>query len=108
MMPCIAQVTSMKDMRDGAPGRPPIAPNIEMTVRDKPHASRRLLSRPWACDPVISELLDAMLLGSNSILQNIEHSVHLQAMCVYTICVSWLGHTKLRRAMLSVCKLGRA
>ena len=70
----------MKDMRDGAPGRPPIAPNIEMTVRDKPHASRRLLSRPWACDPVISELLDAMLLGSNSILQKIEHSLHLQAM----------------------------
>ena len=75
-----AQATSVKDMRDGAPGRPPIAPNIEVTIRDKPHASRRLLSRPWACDPIISDILEAMVLGPDSILQKIEHSLHLQAM----------------------------
>ena len=78
-VPCFAQVNSVKDMRHGTDGRPPIAPNIEMTIRDKPHASRRLLSRPWACDPIISEMLDAILLGKHSILQKIEHSLHLQA-----------------------------
>ena len=33
-----------------------LTPNLLHVVRDKAHASRRLLSRPWAADPVLSEM----------------------------------------------------
>ena len=47
--------------------------------RDRPHATQRLLKRPWEHDSEIHNLLQKYILGSTSISQKIQHSPWLQS-----------------------------
>ena len=55
------------------------APNMTIIVRDKAHASRRVLHRPWVCDEYLSAVANALILDSGSVAQLIEHSADLRA-----------------------------
>ena len=48
-------------------------PGLLLVNQDKAHASRRLVSGRWACDPVLKELMD-MILHKRSVVQRIQHS----------------------------------
>ena len=49
-------------------------PNILFILRDKAHASRRLLSRPWHAIPQIHEVYDMIIGNSASFTSKIQHS----------------------------------
>lgn len=51
-----------------------LTPNLLHVVRDKAHASRRLLSRPWAADPVLKELCTRTIRGRASIARMVQCS----------------------------------
>lgn len=55
-------------------GGPPALPNLKVIVRDKAHASRRLLSRPWAADAYLKATLDVLLFKQKSIVRLIQNS----------------------------------
>jgi hypothetical protein len=44
-----------RELQSPADGGPAMLPNLKIVVRDKAHASRRLLSRPWAADAYLNE-----------------------------------------------------
>ncbi len=48
--------------------------NMKHILRDKAHGLRRLLSRPWAADTLLADLLDTIVLSRGSIVQMIQHS----------------------------------
>ena len=48
-------------------------------VRDKAHASRRILQRPWACDPYLELVAGVLVSETNSVAQMIQHSDDLRA-----------------------------
>ena len=54
-------------------------------TKDKTHAARRLLSRPWACDEQIDEIVKTIVTGSQSITQRLRHSPDLSA--IFSACV---------------------
>ncbi len=47
--------------------------NLLIVNRDKAHASRRLTSRGWTCDPVLQETL-TFVTGNKSLIQRIRNS----------------------------------
>ncbi|CAK0889058.1 unnamed protein product [Prorocentrum cordatum] len=65
-------------------GQEAFAPNLKFIIRDKAHASRRILQRPWACDAYLSFVASCLITESSSIAQLIQHSDDLRA--IYTEC----------------------
>ena len=53
---------------------PLVAANLKAIVRDRPHASRRITSRPWQAEPYIDRLAQDFIMGQDSIIQRIRHS----------------------------------
>ena len=49
-------------------------PNMSFIVRDKAHGSRRILSRPWACDDYLNTVASSLIKDPSSIAQLIQHS----------------------------------
>ena len=54
-------------------------PNVRTVVRDKAHASRRILQRPWACDPYLELVAGVLVSETNSVAQMVQHSDDLRA-----------------------------
>ena len=57
----------------------PCAPNLHTIIRDKAHASRRILQRPWACNEYLSMIGTSLLSASSSFAQLLQHSTDYQA-----------------------------
>jgi hypothetical protein len=57
-----------------------LAPNLKVIIRDRAHASRRLLSRPWKADPFLDEITETVVMDRSSICQRIQHSHDLRDM----------------------------
>ncbi|CAE7368921.1 unnamed protein product, partial [Symbiodinium pilosum] len=55
-----------------------ILPNLRFITRDRAHACQRLLSRPWAADLAVKEILDVFCMSSTSLVGRIQFSPHLQ------------------------------
>ena len=55
-----------------------LTPNLKVIIRDRAHASRRLLSRPWKADPFLNEIAETVVMNSSSICQRIQHSHDLR------------------------------
>jgi len=68
-----AETKSARLMQTFPPNRP-VAPNLKAVIRDRAHASRRLMTRPWQADEKISAVLHELISGHNSIVQRIHHS----------------------------------
>ena len=51
-----------------------VTPNLLHIVRDKAHASRRLLSRPWCIDPVLKDVCMRTARGRGSIARLVHNS----------------------------------
>ena len=60
--------------------------NLKCIVRDKAHASRRVLERPWACDQYCQSIANKLISQSDSVAQVIEHSPDLRQ--IYGQCVA--------------------
>ena len=60
------------------PSQPPLAPNLKAILRDRAHASRRMTCRPWKCDKYLTSVCNTIIMSKSSIVQRIQHSVHLQ------------------------------
>ena len=73
------EVNSVRDMRCPVDGSEPLAPHNEMILRDKAHAARRAIHRPWKADPVLSHLMVIFIQGKHSIMQTIQNSEHIRA-----------------------------
>jgi hypothetical protein len=43
-------------MRNASADAEAVTPNLKVIIRDRAHASRRLLSRPWKADKFLCEL----------------------------------------------------
>ena len=54
-----------------------LTPNLLHVIRDKAHASRRLLSRPWAADPVFKEMCTTFL-KRGSMARLVQNSVEIK------------------------------
>ena len=48
--------------------------NLLLILRDKTHATRRMLQRPWQCDAFLQAIGDALISSPGSIAQMIQHS----------------------------------
>ena len=55
------------------------APYLKAVIRDKAHASRRILQRPWAVDPYLETVGAVLVSEKNSIAQMIQNSTDLKA-----------------------------
>ena len=51
-----------------------LLPNCDTIIRDKAHASRRILTRPWECDEVFKSVVTLLVTGKKSISQLVENS----------------------------------
>ncbi|CAE7607080.1 ngoBIM [Symbiodinium sp. CCMP2592] len=56
-----------------------LTPNLMTIVRDKAHASRRILERPWACDTYLSAVAGSLISESCSVAQLVQHSLDHRA-----------------------------
>ncbi len=65
----------------------PAAPNLKCIVRDRAHASRRVVSRPWRADPFLSDLVDTFIMSRRSIVQRIHRSTVFTAWYVSNLAV---------------------
>ena len=68
------EVVSALDMVEGSG----YCTGIECVLRDKAHASRRCLTRPWTADTTINDLLQFFVRDPQSLLQKIDHSPNLR------------------------------
>ena len=64
-----------KLLRDGFRHLQPALPSLKVVVRDRAHASRRIISRGWSADPYLKSVLDMLLHNRMSIVRIIENSV---------------------------------
>ena len=65
------------------------APRTLLTVKDKTHAARRLLLRPWTADEVIDNIVKTMVTDKHSITQRIRNSPDLTS--IFEECVRAMG-----------------
>ena len=69
------ETKSARLMRRLGPGdRTPLAPNLKAIIRDRAHASRRIISRPWKADPDLHDIAEKVVMSHSSIIQRIHHS----------------------------------
>ena len=57
-----------------------LTPNLKMIGRDKAHSFRRLMTRPFQCDPFLDEIMDDFVLSKSSICQLVQNSHELKSM----------------------------
>ena len=57
-----------------SPSQRILTPNLRFVLRDKAHASRRVVSRPWAADPYIKDVANMFAHGRNSIARMVQNS----------------------------------
>lgn len=74
------EINAARYMARPPDGSPPVTPNLKLIIRDKAHASRRLISRPWACDPYLNQVVTTIIMGSASIVQRIRNSTAISKM----------------------------
>ena len=55
-----------------------LTPNLKFVIRDKAHASRRIISRPWAADDFLWDIINMMCKGKGSISRMLEHSPEIR------------------------------
>jgi hypothetical protein len=55
------------------------APKLTLVIRDKAHASRRILVRPWHCDEYLNAVASALITESSSLAQLTQHSDDLRS-----------------------------
>ena len=55
------------------------APHMKTIIRDKAHASRRILQRPWLCDAYLAAVAKSLILDAGSVAQLIQNSDDLRA-----------------------------
>ena len=53
-------------------------PQLQVVVRDRPHATRRILSRGWAADPTLDDVIQRFVLGPQSPTRLIQYSCHFK------------------------------
>lgn len=51
--------------------------NVKAYTKDRTHAARRILSRPWSADETLATSLDKMVTGPSSMVTLIQNSNHL-------------------------------
>ena len=51
-----------------------LTPNLKFVIRDKTHASRRVIFRPWTADPFLQEVGWNMARGRASMARIIQNS----------------------------------
>ena len=56
----------------------PLMPNIKLVGRDQAHAFRRLMTRPYKCDPYLDETLGMLVDDRDSMAQKIHNSFVLK------------------------------
>ena len=61
-------------------GNEAFAPNLMTIIRDKAHASRRILQRPWSCDDFLSAVANVLFYDPGSVAQLVQHSDELRAL----------------------------
>ena len=71
------EVTSAELMRSSWDG-PALTPNLRFVLRDKAHSSRRITSRPWKCDPYLTETLDNFCHGRLAVAKLIQFSPEIR------------------------------
>ena len=59
-----------------------LAPNLRHVVRDKAHATRRLLSRPWYADAVLKEVCMRTFRGRGSLARMVQSSLEIRRLFV--------------------------
>ncbi len=74
-----ANETKSARLMQRLPADQPLAPNLKALLRDRAHASRRLISRPWAADENVKALTDEVVMGRHSLIQRIHHSTMFTA-----------------------------
>ena len=57
----------------------PLLPNTHSCLKDHTHGCQRILSRPWACNQAIKEIIDTIVEHRSSICQRIRNSDIFQA-----------------------------
>ena len=57
----------------------PLTPNVGIVLRDKAHASRRILSRPWKADSYLTEVMDMIASGPDCPAQMIQRSEDIKS-----------------------------
>ena len=55
-----------------------LTPGLKFVLRDKAHASRRLVCRPWSADPYVRDVGLMMAQGRNSIARLIQNSINIR------------------------------
>ncbi len=60
----------------------PLCKNLQQIERDKAHATRRLMSRPWKVDPFLQEIVEFYIRGKRSMVQILGHSNELNQILV--------------------------
>jgi len=53
-------------------------PNVRFRLKDKTHASRRLVSKPWEACPFISDAFNTVIQGFDSVTRLIENSASIK------------------------------
>ena len=59
-----------------------VTPNLRFVLRDKPHASRRLTSRPWGADAVLNDIIVMLCRGRGSIARLVQNSMEVRRVFV--------------------------
>ena len=72
------------------------APHLILVVRDKAHASRRILSRPWYCDQYLQTVASSLMTEPSSLTQLIQHSADLRNMYAAATRESHTGYVSSR------------
>ena len=55
-----------------------LTPNLRFVLRDKAHASRRIISRPWSADAYLKDVVLMLASGRRSMAQLIQHSLDIR------------------------------
>ena len=66
----------------------PSLPQLKVVVRDKPHATRRNLSRGWSADPVLDEVIRRFVLGEKSRPDSFNSARHSKT-CLLPTYMHW-------------------
>ena len=60
--------------RRALPHHEPYFPNCRVVLKDATHGARRVLERPWACDPVLKAVVAQVATSRSSIVRRIGNS----------------------------------
>lgn len=76
------EVASGENMRSSksvtADNAKAFTPNLQVIIRDKAHASRRILERPWNSDDYLTLVARAFVTDPQSVAQQVQHSSDFQ------------------------------